>query len=231
VLGGHTEDGLLDRLELAGEIRHPQALVLHLAEGVVDQDHHLIPKASLDVGARGSPERADELRDEDVRGSEPPAIASVDPQAHEAEVGVAEDVWVGAAELAIEDSLLEVVDFGLLPNAGERLDQPTDNRGVEARQRVPVRPVEVRKDLTVPEEYRDLVLSDDDVVVEADVAGHPPHDVGALVGILPVDRRRAEQAPALLRYRLVGDHALSSSSRPGFPLRPASVPRTRNLVG
>src|SRR5208283_4717850 len=121
VLRGEAEHGLLDRRELGREVGDPHALILELPEAVVDEDHHLVAEPRLDVGGGDGPERPDELVDEIVRSADVPTVFAEDPQLHESEIRVAEDVRFGAPELPVEDPALEVVD--VLPVDGGRPEE------------------------------------------------------------------------------------------------------------
>src|SRR5207249_1182948 len=82
---------------------------------------------------------------------------------------VLEEERILGPELAVEDALLEVVHLRLLHDAGEGLDEPTEDRRVLRCECVPVRPIEIGEDLAVAVEDRDLVFADDDVVVHPHV--------------------------------------------------------------
>ena len=230
MLRGEAEHGLLDGRELGREVGDPHALVLELPQAVVDEDHHLVAEPRLDVGGGDGPERPDELVDEIVRSADVPTVFAEDPQLHEPEVRVAEDVRLGAPELPVEDAALEVVDLRLLPDPRKRLDDVPDDRRVDAREGVAVRSVDVGEDLAVPIEDGGLVLTDDDVVVQPDVARDAPHHVGTLVDVLPVDRGRPEETAAFRGNRCVRDHRSISSLLPQVRRNPdPSMTCTRAL--
>jgi len=76
----------------------------------------------------------------------------------------------------------------------EAVAQAAQDRRVLGRERIPVRAVQVREDLAVAVEHRDLVLPDDDVVVHPDVPRDLPHDVLSLELVIPGDRHGTGQA-------------------------------------
>src|SRR5207245_7546208 len=96
--------------------------------------------------------------------------------------------------LPVDDPLLKVICLRLLDDAGEGFDESAQDRRVLRRESVPVRAVEVREDLAVAVEDRDLVLANDDVVVHPDVSRDFPHDVLPLELVVPCDRHAARQA-------------------------------------
>ena len=134
MLGGRAENGLLDRGQVGGEVGDPHPLLLHLAEDVVDEHDHLVAQTSLDIGRRDGSEGADELGDEVVRRADPPTVGSENPEVHEPEIGVPEDVRLRAPEFPVKDAALQIVDLGLLPDARERLDEVPQEAGVERGQ-------------------------------------------------------------------------------------------------
>src|SRR3990170_71269 len=188
------EDPLLDLVQVRRELRDLQSIGLHLAQRHIELLHHLVANPVLDFcGGRGT-ECADELIDERFRRPDAIPELTEGTELDEVEVRVLEDVRVLRAELAIEDSLLEVEDLRLLDNPGEDPLEPTENRYVLGCERVPVRSVEVGKGLPVTVEHRDLVLPDDDVVVHPDVSRDLPHDVAPLELVVPGNRHRGRHA-------------------------------------
>src|SRR2546425_4787043 len=190
-IGQHT---LFDVVEACREVDDLQPVRLHLAQGHVELLDDLVLDAVLDLRRGGGAERPDELVDERLRVlhavPEVPERAELD----HVEVRVLEQERVLGAELPIEDPLLEVVHFRLLDDAGQDLDEFSQDGDVLRRERIAVRAVQVCEDLPVAVEDRDLVLPDDDVVVHPDVPGNLPHDVLSLELVVPGDRHRADEA-------------------------------------
>src|SRR5881398_3005781 len=196
------EHALFDVVQARGEIDDLQAVRLHLAQCHIELLDELALDPVLDLrGGRGA-ERADELVDERLRVLQAVPEISERSKLDHVEVRVLEQEGVLGPELAVEDPLLEVVHLGLLDDAGQGLDQAAQDRRVLGRERVPVRAVQVREDLAVAVEDRDLVLSDDDVVIHPDVSRDLPHDVLSLELVVPGDRHAAADA-FLVARRLV----------------------------
>src|SRR3990172_4085847 len=235
------EGALLDVVQRPREVDDPKPARLHLAEGHVELLHELLLDPLLGVGRGRGPERPDELIDEDLGVLVPVPEVPEGAELDHVKVRILEEERLLRAELSVEDALLEVEDLRLLHDAGKGLDEPSEDRRVLRRQGVPVRAVEVREDLPVAVEDRDLVLPHDDVVVHADVPRDLPHDVPALELVIPRDRRRADDALAPAR-RLIrppcaaeeecNRYHVTSPSYPSpspyetsTPIRSASPPR------
>src|SRR3989442_137691 len=208
------ERALLDVVQAHREVDDLQAVRLHLAQRDVELLHDFVLDAVLDVrGCRGA-ERPDELVDERLRVFHAVPEVAEGAELDHVEVRVLEQECVLGAELAVDDPLLEVVDLCLLNDASEGLDEPPEDRRVLRRERIPVGPVEVREDLAVAVEHRDLVLADDDVVVHPDVSRDLPHDVLSLELVVPRHRHAARQALRSAR-RLVRAPSAAEEKRDG----------------
>src|SRR5437667_1288841 len=188
------EHALFDVVEARREVDDLQAVRLHLAERDVELFHQFVLDAVLDLRGGRRAERPDELVDERLRVLEPVPEVPEGAELHHVEVRVLEQERLLGPELPVEDALLQVVDLRLLHDAGEGLDELAQDRDVLGRQRIPVRAVQVREDLPVAVEDRDLVLPDDDGVVHPDVPRDLPHDVLSLELVVPGDRHRADDA-------------------------------------
>src|SRR5881409_3097819 len=165
----------------------------------------ILPKVTLSCLTISSLMRSstpDEPVDERLRVLQAVPEVSERAELHHVEVRVLEQERVLRPELPVKDPLLEVVHLGLLDDAGQGLDEFSQDGDVLRRERVPVRSVQVCEDLAVAVEDRDLVLPDDDVVVHPDVARDLPHDVLSLELVVPGDRHRADEA-FFLALRLV----------------------------
>src|SRR5438552_569237 len=208
------ERALLDVVQAHREVDDLQAVRLHLAQRDVELLHDFVLDAVLDVrGCRGA-EGPDELVDERLRVLDPVAEVAEGAELDHVEVRVLEEECVLRAELAVDDSLLEVVDLRLLDDAGAGFDESAQDRRVLRRESVPVRAVEVREDLAVAVEDGDLILADDDIVVHPDVSRDFPHDVLSLELVVPCDRHAARQALRPAR-RLVRPPSAAEEERDG----------------
>src|SRR5437870_3488978 len=196
------EHALFDVVEARREVDDLQAVRLHLAERDVELFHQFVLDAVLDLRGGRRAERPDELVDERLRVLEPVPEVPEGAELHHVEVRVLEQERVLRAELPVEDALLEVVDLRLLDDAGEGLDEFSQDGDVLRREGVPVRAVQVGEDLPVAVEHRDLVLPDDDVVVHPDVPRDLPHDILSLELVVPRDGHAAADA-FLVARRLV----------------------------
>src|SRR5256712_11169887 len=208
------ERALLDVVQAHREVDDLQAVRLHLAQRDVELLHDFVLDAVLDVrGCRGA-EGPDELVDERLRVLDPVSEIAEGAELDHVEVRILEEERVLRAELPVDDPLLQVVDLRLLDDAGEGFDESPQDRRVLRREGVPIGAVEVRKDLAVTIEDRDLVFADDDVVVHPDVSWDFPHDVRALELVVPGDRHAAAQALRPAR-RLVRAPSTAEEERDG----------------
>src|SRR3989475_1231871 len=188
------ERALFDVVQAHREVDDLQAVRLHLAQRDVELLHDFVLDAVLDVRRCRGAERPNELVDERLRVLDPVAEVAEGAELDHVEVRVLEKERILRAELPVDDPLLEVVDLRLLDDAGEGFDESAQDRRVLRRESVPVRAVEVREDLAVAVEDRDLILANDDVVVHPDVSRDFPHDVLPLELVVPCDRHAARQA-------------------------------------
>src|SRR5438445_611176 len=168
------EGALLDVVQAHREVDDLQAVRLHLAQGDVELLHDFVLDAVLDVRRCRGAERPNELVDERLRVLDPVAEVAEGAELDHVEVRVLEKERILRAELPVDDPLLEVVDLRLLDDAGEGFDESAQDRRVLRRESVAVRAVEVREDLAVAVEDRDLILANDEVVVHSDVSREFP---------------------------------------------------------